>query len=1107
MQVVGDWIKENCSTVGAGPLLLTGAVADSNSRFGDQWAVVTDVWYIIIDGINRETGRGTFNGVSTITRDTIDATLISGVFDDDSPAPIYLNGSAIVGCAFSASAYNEMIPALEAGTIHIDDLDNPHETTALKTPYNSTTDPITNESTVQDALHDHALGIEERVASVSGITGGGVLSGSGTTFSVTSGTGKIVDSYTTITDTTITDVSWPAYVAIALQTGGLTVGRTSIFISDEGNVIQETGVIGGAHFRDYIFLGVVQYIEGVITEVDSAPSVAKQTATDLYDLLYSSISLNGVKVLPVTSQLQVYNAAGSMFFPGVNYNSDIKNPNAAAIAQVGDDTTPIVIQTMYRDGSLGVELTTLPKYYNTASDTLVALTTDDSTIHRLYSLGIKDGSRVFILLYGQAMYVNGDTAKNYFDVDTNNTEFPTEVSQCQFLGSICVSANSTDFDDVTSAWIVNGSTGGSGGAAGGAAATTDPDAVKWRGARVSGSTYNKNDWAIEGPWGGVVVSDSTQDRLFPQREGDAAFHGPDESLFSDHSETAQVRTGMRITNVLDILAVDSLRVYISDLSNTMQYRIVRRNNLNGDITLGPIFHGDKFKSLGWTNINVTPVLLKAGADVTIFLVLNKYSSTTDFDHPYTYAGNDKASAPTEGEIWRDENEKIRISTTEEGGSSGARYADLLSAVPGTKIKLEQDSDVTKFVEYEVITQTDNTSWFEYGTARTGLGAGGYPDADAAITLYFSIPIAISTPYVALTNHWVGDDMFSGVLQIGVNPESSTQDAYGVDLFSSNYTASSDWDITSYVGAPLAPQNEFDKLFVSGEVRIESDTPSIILKSLVGADSGISWKNGDNITIGEISKTIVDNSVRINSRSLNGITDSSDFDFEPTGNLAIDALLPLADNHLVRKDWAVTNRSEQITGNNVDTHEKSGFFYGLSGLHGSASAGDNPFPNGAGGFTLIHGTSVGDSTDYATQIAVESTSAPTEGMKFRSRATGAYSGWRGIPELGLRNTFTEPQLINAYRNTTSLNHTPNLDQDSAINYTGVGALSLEAPTYTGASGQAIRSGIISIADTITSVAFNSRWKFGDGATPPGSEAGYILWNAWDEFNILCQYIKK
>lgn len=117
MADVGNWTVEQCSTTGTGDLVLIGSDLGL-TRFRDSLPT-GDVYYSIQDGTNRETGIGTFNGTSTISRDTVTSTLVNSVYDDSSPTAITLSGSSIVSCSFSKGAFDMLVAAIAANVADI----------------------------------------------------------------------------------------------------------------------------------------------------------------------------------------------------------------------------------------------------------------------------------------------------------------------------------------------------------------------------------------------------------------------------------------------------------------------------------------------------------------------------------------------------------------------------------------------------------------------------------------------------------------------------------------------------------------------------------------------------------------------------------------------------------------------------------------------------------------------------------------------------------------------------------------------------------------------------------------------------------------------------
>ena len=151
MAQVSDFLKENTSTTGTGAISLTGAADHSTGRIRDAWSVSTEVYYSIIDGVNRETGIGTFNGLSTLTRDTVNATVKEGVYNNTTATALDLQGAAIVSCTLSAAAYEAVnISVLNASDII----------------YIPTSDPSSSDTDAQAALVTHGTAIATNLADI-----------------------------------------------------------------------------------------------------------------------------------------------------------------------------------------------------------------------------------------------------------------------------------------------------------------------------------------------------------------------------------------------------------------------------------------------------------------------------------------------------------------------------------------------------------------------------------------------------------------------------------------------------------------------------------------------------------------------------------------------------------------------------------------------------------------------------------------------------------------------------------------------------------------------------------------------------------------------------
>ncbi len=101
-----NWVKETTTTTGTGTVTLAGAVsgfASFSGVFGGNRVVR---YYIEDANGNREIGYGTFtNSGTTLSRDTVLETLVSGTYDASSPSAITLSaGTHNVGIVAGASA-------------------------------------------------------------------------------------------------------------------------------------------------------------------------------------------------------------------------------------------------------------------------------------------------------------------------------------------------------------------------------------------------------------------------------------------------------------------------------------------------------------------------------------------------------------------------------------------------------------------------------------------------------------------------------------------------------------------------------------------------------------------------------------------------------------------------------------------------------------------------------------------------------------------------------------------------------------------------------------------------------------------------------------------
>jgi len=107
--MIANWVKESVSAGGTGNLTLGGAetgLVSLDTAIGQDIAFV----YTIEDGSNRECGVGHLSAASTLVRDKILETLVSGTLDRSTPAAITVTTSAFVSIADAAQLVQPGIP-------------------------------------------------------------------------------------------------------------------------------------------------------------------------------------------------------------------------------------------------------------------------------------------------------------------------------------------------------------------------------------------------------------------------------------------------------------------------------------------------------------------------------------------------------------------------------------------------------------------------------------------------------------------------------------------------------------------------------------------------------------------------------------------------------------------------------------------------------------------------------------------------------------------------------------------------------------------------------------------------------------------------------------
>ncbi len=310
-----------------------------------------------------------------------------------------------------------------------------------------------------------------------GILYGGIVSGSvgGTTFSVSSGSGLIVDMNATKNEEpypTVQYVSWPNFTNQSI-TNLATADTTWLTINASGSLIQSVTAPTNGDFDDIIQVGSIVHpnrtnINTVRTFTVTSYAIAQQT----YEFIrsFGPIKIGGHTLSASGSSLSVNRSSGQAFALGRNYAND---PNKPSYISDGAYNAPTLFR-YHKSGSsfvtqTGTNVLDVGEYNTPSTPTgLSSVPGGSYTVQRAFYFPGSTGS--LGVYYGRELYNSIATAlQNYAFEDFE--EIDNTLRQAIFLGYIVVKGNATDLSNTNDAKFIqagtfrNTTSAGGGGAA------------------------------------------------------------------------------------------------------------------------------------------------------------------------------------------------------------------------------------------------------------------------------------------------------------------------------------------------------------------------------------------------------------------------------------------------------------------------------------------------------------------------------------------------------------------------------------------------------------------------------------------------------------------
>ena len=307
-------------------------------------------------------------------------------------------------------------------------------------------------------------------------------------------------------------------------------------------------------------------------------------------------------------------------------------------------------------------------------------------------------------------------------------------------------------------------------------------------------TYTSQQMVTAGSTGSIlaIANKSTTESPVPQATSRKFFSIPNNPTWITNNATNYIQSGVRVSNFNGLYELSAIRVWIGDNASDTSYRIVIENNTDNTVKALDSFDGDYLTSAGWVTIPYFMTLLE-GSNYTFYVIATKNTATTDSNFDWDYKGFSASSTdPGAGNLNHNGDHSIlRIDQFDD--DNGDQATALSSITPGTIIRVEDDTDATKYFEYEVVRNTNKSGWFEYDVVLLETASVGPPPvARAKVTI--KLPVYLSAYYPNLTNQFVSSTVFDGYINVGGAGDTYDDNGYGIDLQIQTFSESDDWDI-------------------------------------------------------------------------------------------------------------------------------------------------------------------------------------------------------------------------------------------------------------------------------------------------------------------------
>lgn len=285
-----------------------------------------------------------------------------------------------------------------------------------------------------------------------GLLEGGTLSinGDNTKFDIAAGKGLVVDAYTDVNNTSVTEVTWTTQTAIVV-TNLATQPVTYISFDSLGAVIQRITHPTPQQHREEIFLGVIVHSNNTfINVINNLPSILISPYSQLQDLMdgLGIFRISGLVTAANGTNLSFTKTSGVLLVNGGNYTNNPADPHQVSIS--GENPVTFRYRTQNSTESANTTFADPGNYDVAGTVTAIPGSNNRASIHRIFMFP----SGIVRVQYGQAWYSSLTEAVQSASVEPFIVE-PNILDNGILIGLIAIRKGATDLSLMTDAAFIS----------------------------------------------------------------------------------------------------------------------------------------------------------------------------------------------------------------------------------------------------------------------------------------------------------------------------------------------------------------------------------------------------------------------------------------------------------------------------------------------------------------------------------------------------------------------------------------------------------------------------------------------------------------------------